>query len=103
MLIERGFDARMALWLGADDSRLTTFFQALKKDSPAASTAAVERGVTFFDTADVYGDGRSEQGGSQDRCVERGERTTPGSHDGNPLRVTGTAESYAGRPAGLRR
>ena len=26
--------------------------------------AAVDQGVTFFDTADVYGDGRSEQVGS---------------------------------------
>lgn len=30
-------------------------------DALAVLTAAVEAGVTFFDTADVYGDGRSEQ------------------------------------------
>lgn len=30
-------------------------------DAMALLTAAVEAGVTFFDTADVYGDGRSEQ------------------------------------------
>ncbi|MEU7895425.1 aldo/keto reductase [Nonomuraea sp. NPDC049152] len=32
-----------------------------EKDAPAVLDAAVEEGVTFFDTADVYGDGRSEQ------------------------------------------
>src|SRR6195952_4293130 len=30
-------------------------------DAMAVLAAAVESGVTFFDTADVYGDGRSEQ------------------------------------------
>ncbi|MET0989779.1 MAG: aldo/keto reductase, partial [Glaciihabitans sp.] len=30
-------------------------------DAAAVLDAAVESGVTFFDTADVYGDGRSEQ------------------------------------------
>jgi aryl-alcohol dehydrogenase-like predicted oxidoreductase len=32
-----------------------------KGDARAVLEAAVEQGVTFFDTADVYGDGRSEQ------------------------------------------
>lgn len=32
-----------------------------KSDAVAAVTASLEHGVTFFDTADVYGDGRSEQ------------------------------------------
>ncbi|AZQ39626.1 aldo/keto reductase [Streptomyces cyaneochromogenes] len=32
-----------------------------EKDALAVLDAAVESGVTFFDTADVYGDGRSEQ------------------------------------------
>src|SRR5476651_2132951 len=31
------------------------------KDATAVLDAAVQAGVTFFDTADVYGDGRSEQ------------------------------------------
>lgn len=31
------------------------------QDAPAVLEAAAESGVTFFDTADVYGDGRSEQ------------------------------------------
>ncbi len=31
------------------------------KDSMAALHAAVDNGITFFDTADVYGDGRSER------------------------------------------
>lgn len=31
------------------------------KEAQAVLAAAVESGVTFFDTADVYGDGRSEQ------------------------------------------
>ena len=30
-------------------------------DARATLEAAVEEGVTFFDTADAYGDGRSEQ------------------------------------------
>src|SRR6266516_722205 len=32
-----------------------------EKKSLAALHAAVDAGVTFFDTADVYGDGRSER------------------------------------------
>jgi aryl-alcohol dehydrogenase-like predicted oxidoreductase len=32
-----------------------------QSDALAVLEAAVEDGVTFFDTADVYGDGRSEQ------------------------------------------
>ncbi|NJQ16205.1 aldo/keto reductase [Streptomyces bohaiensis] len=32
-----------------------------EKDAPALLDAAIASGVTFFDTADVYGDGRSER------------------------------------------
>jgi aryl-alcohol dehydrogenase-like predicted oxidoreductase len=41
--------------LGADWGQVT------EKDAWAVLDAAVEASVTFFDTADVYGDGRSEQ------------------------------------------
>ncbi len=41
--------------LGADWGEVTT------EDARAVLGAAMENGVTFFDTADVYGDGRSEQ------------------------------------------
>ncbi|MCW2940305.1 MAG: aldo/keto reductase, partial [Actinomycetia bacterium] len=41
--------------LGAD------WGQVEEKDAMAVLEAAVEAGVTFLDTADVYGDGRSEQ------------------------------------------
>ncbi|GAA4623263.1 aldo/keto reductase [Actinoallomurus vinaceus] len=41
--------------LGAD------WGQVEEKDAVAVLEAAVESGVTFLDTADVYGDGRSEQ------------------------------------------
>ncbi|MFD1832648.1 aldo/keto reductase [Streptomyces desertarenae] len=41
--------------LGAD------WGQVREEDALAVLDAAVESGVTFFDTADVYGDGRSEQ------------------------------------------
>src|SRR6478752_6357350 len=41
--------------LGADWGDVT------EADALAVLAAAVEAGVTFFDTADVYGDGRSEQ------------------------------------------
>ncbi|GAA2456123.1 aldo/keto reductase [Streptomyces macrosporus] len=41
--------------LGAD------WGQVREEDALAVLEAAVESGVTFFDTADVYGDGRSEQ------------------------------------------
>jgi aryl-alcohol dehydrogenase-like predicted oxidoreductase len=41
--------------LGADWGDVT------REDAIAVLDAAVEEGVTFFDTADVYGDGRSEQ------------------------------------------
>jgi aryl-alcohol dehydrogenase-like predicted oxidoreductase len=41
--------------LGAD------WGQVDEKDALAVLDAAAESGVTFFDTADVYGDGRSEQ------------------------------------------
>jgi aryl-alcohol dehydrogenase-like predicted oxidoreductase len=41
--------------LGADWGEVT------EADAAAVLEASVEAGVTFFDTADVYGDGRSEQ------------------------------------------
>jgi aryl-alcohol dehydrogenase-like predicted oxidoreductase len=41
--------------LGADWGDVT------REDAVAVLNAAVDEGVTFFDTADVYGDGRSEQ------------------------------------------
>jgi aryl-alcohol dehydrogenase-like predicted oxidoreductase len=41
--------------LGAD------WGEVVEQDALAVLDAAVESGVTFFDTADVYGDGRSEQ------------------------------------------
>src|ERR1700678_4806353 len=41
--------------LGADWGNVT------EEDALAVLRAAVESGVTFFDTADVYGDGRSER------------------------------------------
>ena len=41
--------------LGADWGQVT------EKDAWSVLDAAVDAGVTFFDTADVYGDGRSEQ------------------------------------------
>ncbi|GAA1910088.1 aldo/keto reductase [Streptomyces sodiiphilus] len=41
--------------LGAD------WGEVREKDAMAVLDAAAESGVTFFDTADVYGDGRSEQ------------------------------------------
>src|ERR1700721_1911654 len=41
--------------LGADWGSVT------ESDAIAVLRAAVESGVTFFDTADVYGDGRSER------------------------------------------
>ena len=41
--------------IGADWGRVT------ETDSMAALKTAVDRGVTFFDTADVYGGGRSEK------------------------------------------
>jgi aryl-alcohol dehydrogenase-like predicted oxidoreductase len=41
--------------LGADWGEVS------ESDAQAVLTASLEAGVTFFDTADVYGDGRSEQ------------------------------------------
>ena len=41
--------------LGADWGEVT------EEDAHATLAAAVDAGVTFIDTADVYGDGRSEQ------------------------------------------
>src|SRR3954463_16239856 len=38
-----------------------TFGTVKDDDSMAALHAALDRGVNFFDTADVYGDGRSER------------------------------------------
>ncbi|WP_425567730.1 aldo/keto reductase [Nonomuraea dietziae] len=40
-----------------------------EKDALAVLDAAVEEGVTFFDTADVYGDGRSEQPDRRPTCA----------------------------------
>jgi aryl-alcohol dehydrogenase-like predicted oxidoreductase len=52
-------------WGDVDDSQ-----------SLAAMRRAVERGVNFFDTADVYGDGRSERSAArrQRRAVSRGDQ-----------------------------
>ncbi len=38
-----------------------TWGEVSESDAMAALTEAVDRGITFFDTADVYGDGRSER------------------------------------------
>lgn len=53
--------------LGAD------WGQVEEKDALAVLDAAAEEGVTFFDTADVYGDGRSEQ------LIGRWRRDNPGA------------------------
>jgi len=55
------------------------------KESLAALHAAVDGGVNFFDTADVYGDGRSERLLAKLR-QERKERSTspPRPADGSP-------------------
>lgn len=38
-----------------------TWGEVTESDAMASLVEAVDRGITFFDTADVYGDGRSEQ------------------------------------------
>ncbi|MFC1413137.1 aldo/keto reductase [Streptacidiphilus sp. N1-12] len=53
--------------LGAD------WGQVEEKDALAVLDAAAEEGVTFFDTADVYGDGRSE------RVIGRWTKENPGA------------------------
>ena len=51
--------------LGADWGEVS------EKDARAVLDAAVESGVTMFDTADVYGDGRSETIIGRPRCPRR--------------------------------
>jgi aryl-alcohol dehydrogenase-like predicted oxidoreductase len=52
--------------LGAD------WGQVRPEDAQAVLEAAVQSGVTMFDTADVYGDGRSEQFIAEFRAAHRG-------------------------------
>ena len=47
--------------------------------------ASVEAGVTFFDTADVYGDGRSEQVIGTVLAVRPGQRITVATKMGRPV------------------
>ena len=54
------------------------------KDSMAALHAAVDNGITFFDTADVYGDGRSERLVGQ-LLKERSENITVATKAGRRL------------------
>jgi aryl-alcohol dehydrogenase-like predicted oxidoreductase len=62
------------------------------KDSLAALHRAVDRGVNFFDTADVYGDGRSERLLAQLRR-ERGDEIRIATKAGRRLQPH-TAEGY---------
>ena len=48
-------------WGWARGSSARTGADVREEDALAVLDAAVDAGVTFFDTADVYGDGRSEQ------------------------------------------
>ena len=74
--------------LGADWGEVS------EDDALAVLAASVEDGVTFFDTADVYGDGRSEQ------VIGRFLRRAPGRHgrdqDG-PADGPGAGELHAGQ------
>ena len=73
-----------------------------ERDALAVLEAAVEAGVTFFDTADVYGDGRSE------RIIGRFLAANPGAgpdrrdQDGPPRRA-GAGELHAGQLPGVDR
>ena len=56
------------------------------------SSAAVDAGVTFFDTADVYGDGRSEQ--LIGRFLRRAPRAGHGRHQDGPPRRRRSPRDY---------
>lgn len=71
-----------------------TWGEVTRDDALAALEAALAEGVTFIDTADVYGDGRSEQliaevlAGRKDRpfvATKAGRRLTPHVADGYSL------------------
>ena len=55
-------------------------------DALAALEAAAQAGVTFFDTADVYGDGRSERLIGRFLAAESGPGGHGGDQDGPPRR-----------------
>jgi aryl-alcohol dehydrogenase-like predicted oxidoreductase len=63
------------------------------EESMAALHAAADAGVNFFDTADVYGDGRSEQLLAQLRKERPGERLIVATKAGRRLNPH-TAEGY---------
>ena len=66
-----------------------------EKDGLAVLDAAVASGVTFFDTADVYGDGRSERLIGQFLAGNPGLRH-PGRHQDGPPRRAGPGALHAG-------
>ena len=56
---------------GSSDAEAETWKERGGRKSIAVLRAAVERGVTFFDTAEIYGAGHNEQfvgEASQSRC-----------------------------------
>ena len=81
--------------LGADWGEVT------EADALAVLAASVDAGVTFFDTADVYGDGRSEQligrflavDAPGDGLIGRHEDGPPGRAAAGELRARATSGS----------
>src|SRR5271155_2127915 len=72
--------------LGADWGSVT------ESDARAVLSAAVESGVTFLDTADVYGDGRSERIIGRFLADNPGQRTVVATKMGR--RVAQLPENY---------
>ena len=62
-------------------------------EAMATLHAAADAGVTFFDTADVYGDGRSERLVGRLLRERAGERS--GRHEDGPPRCDQTVENYS--------
>ena len=68
------------------------------KESLAALHRAIDLGVNFFDTADVYGDGRSERLLAQLKRERRETFTSPPRPDGGSIRTPPTATTAKTSP-----
>ena len=77
----------------ARGSSAPTGARSIRADAEATLEAAVDAGITFFDTADVYGDGRSEQ--FNGALLKRHPGDLRGDQDGTPRRA---ADSRTTRP-----
>jgi aryl-alcohol dehydrogenase-like predicted oxidoreductase len=71
-----------------------TWGEVSEEDAMGALHASLDAGVNFFDTADVYGDGRSEKFLARLRRERPGDRFVVATKAGRRLMPEHTAEGY---------